>query len=103
MELHLHFRMVINHYEFIAAAIRNGDIDETLVRDSERATILSMFEASKDRIEALRVTRRRRSVCEHLEWLHIRWETKPPGVVRRCCESVRGRPFQGRRENVLPN
>ena len=102
IELALHFRLVINHYEFIAAGIRNGDIDEVLVRDSERGTVLSIYEAAVPRIEVLRGARRRRSLCEHLEWLHRRWEARPPGKAHRLCEWARGRPFQGQRERVIP-
>jgi hypothetical protein len=95
-------RLVLNHYEFVAAGIRNGDMDETLIRDSERGTILTIFEAVQKYIESLRTTRRRRSINEHLEWLHRRWEINPPGRVRRFVENIRGKPFSGQRERVLP-
>jgi hypothetical protein len=93
-------RMVLNHYEFISAGIRNGDLDETLIRDSERGTILNLFEGSRGYIDGLRTTRRRRATFEHLEWLHKRWETNPPGFFKRCFERARGRPLKGRTERV---
>ena len=93
-------RMWLNHYEFIAAGIRNGDLDETLIRDSERGTILTIYECAVDYIDSLRNTRRRRAIYEHLEWLHRRWESHPPGIMRRLAEYCRGRPFKGRRERV---
>lgn len=94
-------RFLLNHYEFVAAGIRNGDLDEELIRDSERGTILTLFECSKDYIESLRNTRRRRAIYEHLEWLHKRWETHPPNPVVRFAERCRGRPFKGRVERVI--
>lgn len=96
-------RLVLNHYEFVAAGIRNGDMDEVLIRDSERGTILTIFESLRKYIESLRNTRRRRSINEHLEWLHRRWETSPPGRIQRLIEAVRGKPFSGQRERVLPH
>lgn len=93
-------RKVLNHYEFVAAGIRNGDVDETLVRDSERGSILTLFERSTEYIESMRDTRRRRSIYEHLEWLHKRWEKKPPNRFQRFVEFIIGYPIKGRTEQV---
>jgi len=93
-------RMVLNHYEFIAAGLRNGDFDESLVRDSQRGTILTLVEVCGPHIYNLRNSRQRQSVYEHIEWLSSRWTTNKPGWVRRCAEWCRGRPFSGRRNGV---
>jgi Domain of unknown function (DUF4760) len=93
------FRRVLNHYEFLAAGLRNGDFDERLVRDSERGTILLLFRACKQVIWKIRDDRSRLSIYEHLEWLCRRWDEKPPGFTQRFCEWVAGRPFPGRRHN----
>lgn len=93
--LRVSFRHVLNHYEFIAAALRNGDFDERLIRDTERATVVALFETCEDYIYALRDRRERQSVYEHLEWLYIRWKKKPPGALRSSLEWCRGRPMVG--------
>jgi hypothetical protein len=96
-ELRSHFRLILNHYEFIAAGLRNGDLHERLVRDSERSTIVMLFKSCKKYIWACRDDRSRMSMYEHLEWLYIRWEERPPNLVRRVLEAVALRPFPGRR------
>ena len=96
------FRKILNHYEFIAAAIRNGDFDERLFRDTERATILGVFETCEKYIYAVRTDRRRQTIYEHLEWLHRRWEGKPPGRIQYCIEWLHGRPLPGRRVKPEP-
>ena len=93
------FRRVLNHYEFVAAGLRNGDFDENLVRDSERGAILLLFRACKQLIYKIRDDRSRLSIYEHLEWLNRRWDEKPPGRIQRCFEFVAGRPIPGRRHN----
>jgi len=93
------FRQVANHYEFIAAGLRNGDFDERLVKDSLRGTILTLFEICHDSIWKLRDSRRRQSIYEHLEWLYKRWEKTPPGKCQVFIEWCRGRPFCGERVN----
>jgi hypothetical protein len=92
-------RRVLNHYEFIATGLRNGDFDERLVRDSERAAILTLFEKSQDFIWNLRDARRRITIYENIEWLYSRWEKSPPSHMQQCAEWIVGRPFPGRRAN----
>ena len=95
-----HLRLVLNHYEFVSAGIRRGDVDEQLVKDAERGTILSAYESLERWIFELRTNRRRQSLYEHLEWLHRRWEKNPPHFIVRSCERCKGSPFQGRRNTV---
>ena len=45
-ELRFSMRFVTNHYEFVAAGLRNGDFDERLVRDSERGVIVKWTRAA---------------------------------------------------------
>jgi hypothetical protein len=91
------FQLIANLFEFVAAGIRNGDFDERLVSDSQRGAILTFYEWAHDFIWNLRTTRRRVTAYEHLQWLHARWETKPPGHAQRFIEWIRGYPFYGRR------
>jgi hypothetical protein len=91
-------RDVLNHYEFVAAGLRNGDFDEKLLRDSERATFVRLFERCEEYIWQLRNGRDRMTIYEHLEWVHRRWQKAPPGLLQRGVEFLRGRPFYGRLE-----
>jgi hypothetical protein len=92
-------RFVANHYEFVAAGLRNGDFDERLVRDSERGTILNIFKFFEGHIYGLRKSRDRMTIYENLEWLHIRWTKKPPGMFQALVEWVRQQPYGGARAN----
>lgn len=99
-ELLPHWRLVLNHYEFIAAGIRRGDLDEKLVVDAERGTILGAYEKSEAHIFGIRDNRRNQSIYEHLEWLYKRWEKKPPNRLICTIEWCKGSPFHGKRHQV---
>ena len=90
-------RRVLNHYEFIAAGLRNGDFDEQLVLDSQRALILQLWNGSAEYIWALRNSRDRMSLYEHLEWLTARWDDAQPRPFKKLGEQIAGRPWQGAR------
>jgi hypothetical protein len=96
-ELRRAFRLLLNHYEFMAAGLRNGDFDERLVRDSERGTVVSLCESCKVYIYQLRDKRSRQAIYEHIEWLHQRWKTRQPGRMQRMLERSIGRPLPSRR------
>jgi Domain of unknown function (DUF4760) len=49
-------RRVLNHYEFIASGLRNGDFDERLVMDSERSAIIQLFAGTKEFIGSYSVS-----------------------------------------------
>jgi hypothetical protein len=93
------FRMVANHYEFISAGLRNGDLEENLIRDSQRGQMLRLYSFCKDFIWNLRDARNRLTIYEHFEWLNGRWAVKPPGRVQKIVETCMGRPFAGKRVN----
>jgi hypothetical protein len=84
---------ILNHYEFIAAGVRSGDISERLLRDSERSTVIKIFEVSNKYIAGLRDMRSRQSHFEHLEWLYVRWKEKPPSKWQCFVEWVLARPL----------
>lgn len=92
------FKTVLNYYEFLASGIRNGDFDEQMVSDSLRGTILNLFETCQEGIFKLRTNRRRAALYEHLEWLHRRWERKPPKLPQRIVERIISRPLGGKRK-----
>lgn len=93
---------LLNYCELLAAGVRNGDLDERLIRDCQRGMIVTTYEVCASHIESLRTTRRRRGIYEHLEWLHSRWEEWPPRFPQRALEWFIGRPIQGRRKRVNP-
>lgn len=93
-------RLLLNHYEFVAAGLRNGDFYERLVKDSERGTIIAIAATCEQLIFQLRDTRARQSTYEHLEWLRTRWEKKPPGWLQRALEWAIGRPLPARRNKT---
>jgi hypothetical protein len=86
-------KFVLNHYEFIAAGIRNGDISERLLRDSERGTIVRLFEVAQKYISSLRDERKRQVIYEHLEWLYVRWHEKQPSAWQCIVEWIAQRPL----------
>lgn len=86
-------KAVLNHFEFLAASIRNGDIYERLLYDSEHGIILALMVASNDYIQDIREQRGRDEIYEHLAWLEQRWTTKKPEKSQRIIEFIVGRPI----------
>ncbi len=86
--------MLLNHFEFLAAGLRNGDMAERLLRDSDRGTIIGLVEAADSFIQKVRNSRQRKAIFEHLEWLHDRWQEKPPVWWQRVIEALLGRPLR---------
>jgi hypothetical protein len=98
-ELRIATRKILNHYEFIAAGLRNGDFDEQLVMDSERTAIVQLYAGCEQYIWSLRENRKRMSTYEHLEWLHARWTNSNRNNLKSCIEWLRQKPFQGNRHD----
>lgn len=67
---------VINYLEFISSAIRYGDLDEGLMKESLRGLLCNLFECAHPYIQHLRnsgATSYNPLLFEHLEWLYRRW------------------------------
>lgn len=70
---------VLNYLEFIASAVRYGELDEKLMRESLRGMFCSTYEATRILIQKLRapdVTKSGQSnskVYEHIVWLYDLW------------------------------
>lgn len=90
-------KFLLNHYEFISSGLRNGDFDEQIVKDCERGSVVKLWECCEQGIYGLRTTRARDTIYEHLQWLHKRWEKKPPGFWQRGWERIILRPVPGRK------
>ena len=88
-------RFLLNHYEVLAAGIRNGDISEKLLEDTERGTILRLFETAEaaNYIATVRDERKRKVIFEHVEWLYERWHENPPPWWQVLIEVAWGRPL----------
>lgn len=79
---------VLNYLEFIASAIRYGDLDEGLMKETLRGIVCNLFECGQHYI------RNRRKIgqnggnpllYEHLEWLYRRWfieKYRKPWLIR---------------------
>lgn len=96
-ELKARFRAILNHYEFVSAGIRNGDLDERLLKDSERSSCTMLYKCCENYIWNLRDSRDRLTLYEHLEWLYERWEKSPPGWFQLSWEKVFDAPVYGKR------
>ena len=66
---------LLNYYEFIASAIRYGDLDEKLLKESLRGMLCNTYELTRDLISYRRTKSRMPNLLlyEHLEWLYLRW------------------------------
>ena len=84
---------LLNYYEFLAAGIRNGDIDEQLLYDSEYGFILAFYEASTDYREGIRKKRQLQDIYAHLDWLYSQWKSNRPNSLQQFVEFVWGRPL----------
>ena len=89
-------KFILNHYEFLAAGIRNGDISEKLLRDSERGTVVHLYEITEGYIQKIRESRKRKVIFEHITWLVERWHYKPVSNWHKLLETALGRPFYHR-------
>jgi hypothetical protein len=101
-DLRSEVRFILNHYEFIAAGIRNGDIDEILFRDSERGQVIRLFSVFESYIYDARRERNRDAIYEHFEWLYERWERQEQGWGQLIWEWVADRPCYGAHRKKMP-
>lgn len=92
-------RRVLNHSEFVAAGVRNGDLDEMLLKDSERALYVQLFSSCNEYIWGARDRRERQAIYEHLQWLYERWTETSPPLLRTAWEYVMAKPWYGRRRS----
>lgn len=80
---------VLNYLEFVAVGIRNGDLDEKVMKQTFRGMVCSMREVGDAYVdfarESIRLENRKDAPCvsskfqpenaifEHLDWLYERW------------------------------
>lgn len=61
----------LNHFEFIAVGIRQGDLDENLIKESIGGQVRRFFDSAKAVIDKHSESDAR--TFEHLKWLRARW------------------------------
>ena len=83
---------LLNHFEFLSAAIWAGDIDERLMRDCHRSILLRLNEQLSEYIEENRDAADQPSMWIHLQKLAERWDGDDPRWFERLYEAVMLRP-----------
>lgn len=79
---------MLNYFEFISVGIRHGDLNESVMRNSLRGIVCSVFCVAESYIHAKRSDVRDPTASrtyEHLIWLHKRWRDDsqlPPRKLR---------------------
>lgn len=83
---------MLNYFEFIAVGIRHGDLDESVMKNSLRGIVCSVFCVAESFIHTRRSDVQDPSKArtyEHLCWLHNRWRDDsqlPPRKLREKTE-----------------
>ena len=67
-------RYMLNYMEFVAVGIRQGDLNERLLRSSLRTILINVHDFSKVFIDQRRMKNSR--IFENFLWLHDRWSKK---------------------------
>jgi hypothetical protein len=69
---------LINHYEFVSAAIYNGDLDEKFIRAAEYSRMVRRIDLCMPFIVSIRDGRPQPTFSENLEQIVIRWRDEYP-------------------------
>ena len=95
---------ILNYYEFIAAAILSGEVEEELVRRVEESRMCRVYLRLIDYIFQNRVARQNETIWEHLELITFRWLTKSkvsaPDLVERLVGHPLHQNFHNERDEV---
>ena len=84
---------ILNHYEFLAAAILTGDIEEKLVRSVEESRMCRVFLRLHTYVSQNRVARGNEKMWEHLELIVYRWLKEPKPERASWIEMAIGKPL----------
>lgn len=87
-------RIVLDQFEFLAASIFNGDIDEAFMKDCEYTLLSTAPSFFRDFIDDQRLLGPQPTYLRGLEDLARRWTIKPPGRLQKKAEWVRMRPYR---------
>lgn len=90
-------RKLLTHYEYIAAGIFVGGIDEQIVRECDRGNIVNLSQYGMDYIRRVRESRGRQTIYRNLTDLGKRWQRPPSPVHIQLIEYIRMRPNRPKR------
>lgn len=85
-------RKLLTHYEYIAAGIFTGGLDETIVCECDRGNIVNLSLYGIDYIQRVRDSRGRQAIYRNLTDLGKRWQNPSPPAHIRLIEFIRMRP-----------
>lgn len=74
-------RYALNHYEYVAVAIRQGIFDETIFKNASYTTLVKLYDRTKPFIDEMRRIKAP-TVWQEFEWLMLRWKACPLPVKR---------------------
>lgn len=74
-------RYALNHYEYVAVAIRQGIYDETIFKNASYTTLVKLYDRTKPFIDEMRRIKAP-TVWQEFEWLILRWKACPLPVKR---------------------
>jgi hypothetical protein len=83
-------RYALNHYEYVAVAIRQGIYDETIFKNASYTTLIKLYDRTKPFIDEMRRIKAP-TVWQEFEWLMLRWKAYPLQVKK--FKSVEDRKF----------
>ena len=84
-----HLDNLLEHYEFIAIAIFNGDVDERFFRECEYSSIVALPERFSDFIIESRNQYQQQTMYKGIDDLRARWAVDPPKPPQRIYEWAR--------------
>jgi Domain of unknown function (DUF4760) len=90
---------ILNHYEFVSAAIICGDVDEALVRRVEDGRMRRTYLKFLPYVDQNRQVRNDYKMWENLEFLVYRWEVAKVDDFGSMIDWFRGRPSLGNFHN----
>lgn len=81
------FAVVANYWEYIAAGIRSGDLDEAMLKNMSRGVVVNFHEKNIHLINKIRGVSgdfiAQPAALEHLTWLVAKWKTPTDGKQKR--------------------
>ena len=80
----------VNHYEYVAVAIRQGIYDETIFKNASYTTLIKLYDRTKPFIDEMRRIKAP-TVWQEFEWLMLRWKACPLPVKK--FKSIEDRNF----------
>lgn len=90
---------LLSHYEFIAASIICGDVDERLVKKVEESRMCRVYLKFIDYVDSNRIDRKNDQIWENLEFMAYRWAVEKTDSFDNWLEWIAGRPFMGNFQN----